>query len=45
MCHLQRMVVDKYRLGDRISIMEGDMCSMETVLRTGDVVVLNNVFD
>jgi len=45
MCHLQRMVVDKYKLGDRISIMEGDMCSMETVIRTGDVVVLNNVFD
>ena len=45
LCRLQRMIVDKYQLNDRISVLEGDMCSMAGVIRTGDVVILNNVFD
>jgi len=45
MCRLQRSVVEKYKLGDRISVLEGEMTSLQEVIRTGDVVVLNNVFD
>ena len=44
-CHLQRCIVDKYKLGDKISILEGDMASMAEVIATGDVVILNNVFE
>ena len=45
LCRLQRTIVDKYQLSDRVSVLEGDMCSMASVIRTGDVVILNNVFD
>ena len=45
LCRLQRAVMEKYQLGDRMSVVEADMCSMETLIKTGDVVVLNNVFD
>lgn len=45
LCSLQRAVVEKYRLADKISIVEGDMCGLAETIKTGDVVVLNNVFD
>lgn len=45
LCSLQRAVVEKYRLADRISVVEGDMCGLAETIKAGDVVVLNNVFD
>jgi len=45
LCSLQRAVVEKYRLGDRVTVVEGDMCRLGETIKTGDVVILNNVFD
>jgi len=45
LCNLQRLIVEKHNLGDRISILEGDMAGMAEVIKTGDVVILNNVFE
>lgn len=45
LCSLQRAVVEKFRLADRITVMEGDMCGLAETIKTGDVVILNNVFD
>jgi len=45
LCRLQKQVVENFGLGDRISVKEGDMCNMPDVIRAGDVVILNNVFD
>jgi len=45
LCHIQKDIVQKFELGDRISVMEGDMCNMPDVIRSGDVIILNNVFD
>ena len=45
LCKLQKEVVETFKLGERISVVEGDMCSMEDLVRSGDVIVLNNVFE
>ena len=45
LCSLQRAMVEKHGLKDRIQVLEGDMCGMGETIRTGDVVILNNVFD
>ena len=45
LCRIQQGIVEKYKLGDRVSVVEGDMCTLGDLIRTGDVVVLNNVFD
>ena len=45
LCRIEQGIVEKYKLGDRVSVVEGDMCTLGDLIRTGDVVVLNNVFD
>ena len=45
LCSLQRAMVEKHGLKYRIQVLEGDMCGMGETIRTGDVVILNNVFD
>jgi len=45
LCKLQGEIVEMHKLGDRVSVAEGDMCNMAGLIRTGDVIVLNNVFD
>jgi len=45
LCKLQGEIVEMHKLGDRITIVEGDMCNLGGIIRTGDVIILNNVFD
>jgi len=45
LCKLQKEVVDTFKLSERISVVEGDMCDMADLISSGDVVVLNNVFE
>ena len=43
LCRLQRQLVDKFSLADRISIIEAEMTSRPDVLASADVVFVNNV--
>lgn len=45
LCRLQEGIVEMYKLGDRVQIVEDDMCNLGELIRTGDVIILNNVFD
>jgi len=45
LCKLQSEIVQSFKLSDRISVEEGDMCTMAELISTGDVIILNNVFD
>ena len=45
LCRLQGEIVEMHKLGDRVSVVEGDMCNLGGLIRNGDVIVLNNVFD
>jgi len=45
LCELQRHIVDKYKLGDRIIIREGDVMDMCKHLVESDIVILMNVFE
>lgn len=45
LCRLQGEMVEMHKLGDRVQIVEGDMCNLGGLIRTGDVIILNNVFD
>lgn len=45
LCKLQNEIIGLHKLEDRVSIVESDMCEVGGLLRTGDVVILNNVFD
>ena len=45
LCKLQTEIVQSFKLSDRISVVEGDMCTMADLISSGDVIILNNVFD
>jgi len=45
LCRVQGEMVEMHKLSDRVSVVEGDMCNMAGLIRTGDVILLNNVFD
>jgi len=45
LCKLQGEIVRMHKLDDRVQIVEGDMCNLGGLIRTGDVIILNNVFD
>jgi len=44
LCRLQQEMVQTYALGDRVSIVPGDMCQQAGLVSSADVTVLNNVF-
>ena len=45
LCKLQTEIVQSFKLSERISVVEGDMITMADLISTGDVIILNNVFD
>lgn len=45
LCEMQAEVVRHHHLQDRIQVIEGDVCTLPNVVRSADVVILNNVFD
>jgi len=45
LCDLQRMVVGKYQMDDRVCVREGDVMEMDADVQSADVVVLMNVFE
>jgi len=45
LCRLQGEMVQMHKLEDRVQVVEGDMCNLGGLIRTGDVIILNNVFD
>jgi len=45
LCDLQKDVVGKYKLGDRVRVCEGDVMDMKEEVQNADVVVLMNVFE
>jgi len=45
LCKVQNEMVNLHKMGDRVSVVEGDMCNFGGLIKTGDVIVLNNVFD
>ena len=44
LCSLQQSLVEQYNY-DKIQIVQADMRSQEQLLRTSDVIILNNVFE
>jgi len=45
LCDLQRDVVEKYKMGDRVCVREGDVMEMDSDVQGADVVFLMNVFE
>jgi len=45
LCSLQRNIVEKYALDDRIQIINENMLNCVDVLSKGDVIFMNNVFE
>jgi len=45
LCALQADVVRHHHLQDRIQVIEGDVLNLPNVVRSADVIILNNVFD
>ena len=43
-CKLQEDTVVKFKLKDRVKIVLGNMCAQTELLKSADVIVLNNVF-
>eukprot|EP01135_Chromosphaera_perkinsii_P004374 Nk52_evm25s279 gene=Nk52_evmTU25s279 len=43
-CSLQKDIIQKFNLGDRVIVVEGDILDQKTLVSTSDIVVLNNVF-
>ena len=43
-CKLQEDTVAKFKLKDRVKIVLGNMCAQTELLKSADVIVLNNVF-
>lgn len=44
LCKLQRHVVEKYALSDRIQIICSDICNVPDTLQSANVILFNNVF-
>lgn len=44
LCRLQSETIRKFGLGDRASVVEAELTTRPDLLRTADVLVLNNVF-
>ncbi|QQP35621.1 Uncharacterized protein FKW44_023896, partial [Caligus rogercresseyi] len=45
LCLLQETIIGKYGLGDRITVVQGELTTLPQVFDSADVIVLNNVFD
>jgi len=45
LCKVQGEMVQMHKLEDRVQVVEGDMCTLGGLIRSGDVIILNNVFD
>nr|XP_032819832.1 uncharacterized protein LOC116947793 [Petromyzon marinus] len=45
MCALQQAMLEKYHMADRVEVVCADICTQGDLLRTADVVVMNNVFE
>jgi hypothetical protein len=45
LCKVQGEMVQMHKLEDRVQVVEGDMCNLGGLIRSGDVIILNNVFD
>jgi len=43
-CQLQKKTVKQFGLNDRVCILEGDMLGLANIIKSSNVVVLNNVF-
>ncbi|ETE73014.1 prmC, partial [Ophiophagus hannah] len=44
-CQLQEAIISKYRLDDRIKVINADICTQASLLQNADIVVMNNVFE
>ncbi|XP_058471826.1 uncharacterized protein zgc:109986 isoform X2 [Solea solea] len=42
---LQNNMVEKYRLNDRVQVVQADICTQVTLLQNADVLIMNNVFE
>ncbi|XP_040574886.1 uncharacterized protein [Lepeophtheirus salmonis] len=45
LCVLQEQIINKYKLGNRVQVVRGEMTTLPEVFNSADVVILNNVFD
>jgi len=45
LCDIQKYIVDKYKLHDRIHVLEGNILDMHKDVKGADVIVLMNVFE
>ena len=45
LCKLQLDIIQKFKLGDRMEVLEGDISHMPEVIKRANVIVLNNVFE
>ncbi|XP_074660362.1 uncharacterized protein LOC141912844 isoform X2 [Tubulanus polymorphus] len=44
-CRIQQQIIEKYKLSDRIEVLNSDVSLQSSLLSTGDVVIMNNVFE
>ncbi|XP_034431685.1 uncharacterized protein zgc:109986 isoform X1 [Hippoglossus hippoglossus] len=42
---LQNNMLQKYRLNDRVQVLQADVCTQDVLLQNTDVLVMNNVFE
>lgn len=42
---LQDSMLHKYKLTDRVQVLQADVCTQDILLQNADVVVMNNVFE
>ncbi|KAG1713978.1 hypothetical protein GQR58_002040 [Nymphon striatum] len=45
LCNVQKKIIEKYQLGDRIQVIEGDVLEHKDIVQISDVIILNNVFE
>ncbi|XP_008312842.1 uncharacterized protein LOC103381983 [Cynoglossus semilaevis] len=42
---LQKKIVEKYRLNDRVQVLQADICTQDVLLQSVDILIMNNVFE
>uniref|UniRef100_UPI00398EB227 uncharacterized protein n=1 Tax=Pristiophorus japonicus TaxID=55135 RepID=UPI00398EB227 len=44
-CQLQQVMIEKYQFSDKVQVVCADICTRGSLLKSADVIVMNNVFE
>ncbi|XP_054154424.1 uncharacterized protein LOC128952969 [Oppia nitens] len=45
LCLIQNKIIEKYQMNDRINVICNDISSLPQIVRSADIIVMNNVFE